>query len=337
MSHDLYQNQCYTGREPAWHNLGVVNPDGLAAVPSYQQFGVTEARFEPLYFKLPDERTVTSEFGMMVRPADNEYGWTMVSDVPMHKDWHTPSFLEVCQAWDAAGLPVVDTLGILNEKKGNRMFVTVKLPTTSIVGEEYQPYLALFYCLDGRMAHRWGYTFVRVVCANTWTAALNEKDGIFKIRKNSNLLEDMQEWFGGAYANAREKVTLHQMAMENLVRLPMTEDLMMAALEVAVPVSNLYLTGVAKQDELRVKAHEAQQKQAIAHKAEILERYESSDTEADFGKHKNTAYHFLGAYTEWADHYAPARNPHNRAMNAFTGVRSQRKVILTKWLLEQVA
>ena len=336
MSADLYENKCYTGREPAWHALGVVNPDGMAAVPSYEQFGITEARFEPLYFKLEDERAITSEFGMMVRPAENEYGWTMVSDVPMHKDWNTPSFLEVCQAWDAAQLPVVDTLGILNEKKGNRMFVTVKLPTVEIVSEEYQPYLALFYCLDGRMAHRWGYTFVRVVCANTWAAALSEKEGIFKIRKNSNLLEDMEEWFGGAYHNAQEKVELHKVAMQDLVNLPMNVELLDAALEVAVPVSNLYLTGVASQDELRIRNNKSQEKQAVVHRAEILERYESKDVEADYGKYAHTAYHFLGAFTEWTDHFAPARNVHNRAMKAFTGTYAQRKVILTKWLLEQI-
>ena len=336
MSHDLYLGKCYTGREPAWHSLGIVNPEGMNAVPSYNQFGLTETRYEPLHFILPDGRTVTSEFGMMVRPAENEYGWTIVSDVPMNKDWHTPSFLEVCEAWDQAGLPVIDTMGILNEKKGNRMFITVKLPTTEIVEEKYQPYLALFYCLDGRMAHRWGYTFVRVVCANTWAAALGEKEGIFKIRKNSNLLIDLPEWFEGAWSAAENRINIHRQAMEMLVRLPMTEELLQAALEVAVPVGSLIYTGSTKEDARREKQYKALESQAIAHRAAIMERYESKDEEAMYNDKAGTAYHLLGAYTEWADHKAPARSETSRALNAFAGIRAQRKQILAKWLLEQL-
>lgn len=334
MGHDLYLDKCYFGREPGWHSLGNVNEEGLTATEALRQFQIETEYFERLYY-FRDGAAIESPFGMMVRNDPGAlYGFSEVSDLPLRATWHNLPFDTIAKCWDEGGMPVVDTLGVLGSKKGNRLFITVKLPTVGIAGDEFVPYILWLYSLDGRTAHNYGYTFVRVVCANTVAMALSEGFTL-KVRKNSNLLEDLPKWLRGAWESSEDRLTAHAAAVSTLTHLDMTEQMVQEALEVAVPVGNLILTGNREYDDLREKRYEQQLLIADRNRAQVLERYNSDDETAIMSVgNRWTAYHFYMAYIEWADHFAPARDDKNRAMSALVGAHAAHKANLAKHLLK---
>lgn len=70
------------------------------------------------------------------------------------------------------GEAMFQTAGVLG--KGERIFVTAKLPTEiQINGDKIDNYLLLTSGHDGKSAIQVGFTPIRVVCNNTLTAALN--------------------------------------------------------------------------------------------------------------------------------------------------------------------
>lgn len=334
MGHDLYLDKCYFGREPGWHMLGNVNEEGATAVDALKGFGIATERLEPLYY-IKDGQLFESAFGMMVR--DNEgatmLGFDEVSDLPLRQTWHNIPFMEIAKMWDSSGMPVVDTLGILGNTKGNRMFMTVRLPVVPIANEDWVPYLMFLYSLDGRMAHRYGTTFVRVVCANTVAMAVDEGYTL-KVRKNSNLLEILPQWLRGAWEGCEGRFAAQAEALTRLTNVSMTDELIAGALEVAVPVGNLIFTGDPDTDALREKRHESAKDCADRDRLQILERYYSTDETANMGALTGTAYHFYMAAVEWYDHFAPARDDKNRAMSALVGAHASHKANLAKHLLK---
>lgn len=181
-----------------------------------------------------------------------------------------------------------------------------------------------------------GIHLSRVVCANTFAAALAEKEGIFKIRHNSTLLDDLPEWFANAWGAANKRIEIQKLAMEGLVTLHMTPELIEQSLAVALPVGNLIFTGNPKADELRQNQYDSRERMAMKHRLEVMERYEATDEAANYGQYSDTAYHLLGAFAEWADHFAPARTDSSRALKAFTGIYAQSKQVLGEFLLKQV-
>ena len=334
MAHDIYLDKCYFGREPAWHMLGNVNEEGSSATEALKAFEIETEYLQPLYYVV-DGQIFETAFGMMVRDNGGAtmLGFDEVSDLPLRQTWHNLPFKEIAKTWDEAEMPPVDTLGILGNTKGNRMFMTVRLPVVPIVGESYVPYLMFLYSLDGRMAHRYGTTFVRVVCANTLAMALSEGHTM-KVRKNSNLLEILPTWFKGAWEGCEARFSAQAEALASLADIPMTDELVQQALEVAVPVGNLILTGDPDTDALREKRYESQLDVADRNRQQVLNCYYGEGETSVAGESANTAYHFYNAYIEWADHLAPARDEKNRAMSALIGAHASHKTNLAKWLLK---
>lgn len=67
----------------------------------------------------------------------------------------------------------VTTAGSLWDR--HRFFMVFELPETKMIGgDEYRKYLVVLTAHDGSMARRYLWSAVRVVCANTWSLALDE-------------------------------------------------------------------------------------------------------------------------------------------------------------------
>jgi phage/plasmid-like protein (TIGR03299 family) len=83
------------------------------------------------------------------------------------------------------GEAIFHTAGVLG--KGERIFITAKLPTDILVhGEEVNNYLLLTSGHDGKSAIQIGFTPIRVVCNNTLTAALRGLQNKYTILHFSN-------------------------------------------------------------------------------------------------------------------------------------------------------
>lgn len=96
---------------------------------------------------------------------DEKGEYTILSIVG--KDYVVPSHHGFIEAWDSAtGGASIETMGLLG-KGGETLFISTKLPTFDVRGDEVNNYLMAFNPLNGESAVTGRETPVRVVCQNT--------------------------------------------------------------------------------------------------------------------------------------------------------------------------
>lgn len=92
------------------------------------------------------------------------------------------------------GWITLETAGSL--RRGRRVWIMARVATDAIEvvpGDEVEPFVLLCHGHDGSLALRVGFNPVRVVCANTLAAALDDGDGLICLRHTAGLsvaLED---------------------------------------------------------------------------------------------------------------------------------------------------
>lgn len=193
MSHEIETNGTQAAaifaREDAWHQLGTTLPDAFTAQDAMTigRLGGWNVRKTPL------TTTEITEDGVATIEIPDKFATVRTNPFNGNLDylgivgpWYTPiqneehcDFLNTLV--DESGAHF-DTAGSL--RGGRDVFVTMKLPTTMMVGgvDQLDLYIAAFNSHDGTSAFRLMTTPVRVVCANTQRLALQQNNGIFRIR-----------------------------------------------------------------------------------------------------------------------------------------------------------
>lgn len=152
--------------EKAWHGLGTYVNEAMTAE---QAIGLGGLDFTVK--KMP----ITVAGGSKI-PGYFATQRTDTKDVLgiVSQDYHIVQNHEAFSFFDAIvdrGEAIYQTAGVLG--KGERIFVTAKLPSDILVhGEQVENYLLLTSGHDGKSAIQCGFTSIRVVCNNTLTAAL---------------------------------------------------------------------------------------------------------------------------------------------------------------------
>lgn len=91
------------------------------------------------------------------------------------------------------GWITLETAGSL--RRGRRVWIMAKVATDGVEiapDDVVDPYVLLCHGHDGSLALRVGFNAVRVVCANTLAAALDEGDGLFCLRHTSGLSASLE-------------------------------------------------------------------------------------------------------------------------------------------------
>lgn len=170
MSHDIRENdQLVWAGETPWHGLGKQVTDNLN-VRAAAELANLLFHVERQQLQLPDGR-----------PAD--YYATVRTDTKDVLGYVSPTYgvlqneaaLAIAEAMvgpDACMVNVAGTLG-----NGARAWLCLELKTKTgqpwgIAGDEYKPYLFSCWGHDGLTSHVTLFTPTRVVCNNTWQAAL---------------------------------------------------------------------------------------------------------------------------------------------------------------------
>lgn len=169
----------YQAREPSWHGLGVVVPEGLGprdALKAAQLDWTVESK--PVYHKTTDGfKPITDRFAL-VRDRD-EKALGVVSDryVPLQ---NVEAFDFLSNLVDDGEL-IIESAGALDG--GRRTFVTCKVPKQWLVaGEEvYDVFLFLRNAFDGGTSVSVRVTPVKVVCANTESLAIRQHKSVWSV------------------------------------------------------------------------------------------------------------------------------------------------------------
>lgn len=192
------QHSFFSVKEKAWHGLGQV-------VDQYPT-SAEALRFAGLDYEVVKEDLYTTSFNDAGQAMDfskrvKTHYATIRKDTGdilgvVGKDYQIVQNLEAFSFFDAIvggeGIQY-ETAGALG--KGERIFITAKLPEYIKVGREdlIEQYLFLTTSHDGFGSITAAFTPVRVVCRNTLNAALKNQSNCVKIRHTVNAKERLEQ------------------------------------------------------------------------------------------------------------------------------------------------
>jgi phage/plasmid-like protein (TIGR03299 family) len=292
----------YASTKREWHGLGQLMPMG-ATVEEWQEQAGMDYRIQRSVIRYATQRDLTdaTEFQTITDKhvlfrSDTGAALGVVSDgycVVQPAD-----VLNFFRDWAAKGGLTIESAGVLFG--GKRYFATAKLSdAVSIDGgaDKVVPYALLSTSADGSLATECRWTTVRTVCNNTLTMARGTK-AAYKVSHRSvfdaddarGVVEAAHEEFGAFMSTAR---ALAQIKMDS----ERAEDL------------------TAK---LLTKTNE-EIARASAGFGRIMSLFNGAGLGANYETSHDTAWGWLNAVTEYADHHVRARTEENRKASALWG------------------
>jgi len=140
--------------------------------------------------------------------------------------------LDAVELFDEKVGEPVETLGMLG--KGERLFLTWKLPETEVVKDDVVQWYG--FCaigFDGVLGASLNVVTTRVVCQNTWTAAIAEamqekqsnKGRIYAGKHTSkNMKFKLGEWMNHVQSNTKKQVELTNSFFKQLTKVPLSNE-----------------------------------------------------------------------------------------------------------------
>lgn len=231
MAHNIFGNRFYGNRQPAWHGLGTVSEKDQTGVEALTALGGgywIEKR--PVTVTLNNIPTETGDFAIVRSalpddPQERVFGYTT-------DRYNILQPLDAVELFDEKVAEPVETLGMLG--KGERLFLTWKMPETEVVKDDVVQWYG--FCaigFDGVMGASLNVVTTRVVCQNTWTAAIAEamqekksnKGRIYAGKHTSkNMKFELGEWMNHIQSSAKKQVELTNSFFNQLTKVPLTEE-----------------------------------------------------------------------------------------------------------------
>jgi len=304
-------------RQDAWHGLGITLDRDLSAedVMTAGMLGGWNVRKLPLFYEddapaWDGARVENPDRWATVRtnPATQrtEYLGTVGSKyVPIQNEEHAGLLQAIV---DESGA-VFDTAGSL--RGGKETFITMRMPEDLLVGgaDPINLNLVALNSHDGMSAFRFLVSPVRVVCANTQSAAIRQAKASFSIRHTLNAGRELQE-ARDALGLTWKYVEAFEKAAEELIAAKYT--------------NRQYDNFVARVLNIETKDKDKVAPQLEAHRQGMLQLWRDSDTLDGIRGTKWGAYQTV---TEYFDHYAPTRGKDEASYaRAFRAASSQSDV-----------
>lgn len=202
MSADLFDKRFYSHRLPAWHQLGIVSDTARTASEALTLIGDYSVTLEPVAVPTVG----LSSFGshaIVRHPVTDDNEYRVFGIVSGLYTLITPS--EMAQIWDVATGATVETVGAL--RKGEELFISTKLPTINVAGDEVENYLLATNSMTGKASAACRVTPVRVVCTNTLALSKQRVVESYTIPHNAQARARMTEWLRDAYGRSVAKVS----------------------------------------------------------------------------------------------------------------------------------
>jgi len=293
-----------TANVPAWHQLGTVLPSAFTAqeAMSYGHLGGWNVRKSPL---------IVAETG---EPAPDAYA--TIRDNPftpgqvdilgvVGSQYHPVQNEELCDLLDT----LVDESGALYDtagsiREGKQVFVTMRLPGHMLIGgvDAHEMHIAAVTGHDGNSSLTLLVTPVRIVCANTLSAALGSAKNVIRMRHTPGIRRNLIDDARRALDLTFDYLDGFQAEADRMINATLTEDrfeeTMRAEFASVSDVPHAVSRAENKIDDLVSLFADAQTHEAV----------------------RGTVWAGYNALVEWADHYQEARGPvENRARSAVLG------------------
>lgn len=274
-------------REKAWHGLGTVVQEAPTSADALHLAGLDWKVIQKPVFT--DNKEIPF-YKANVRDSDNSVLGIVSDRYKIVQNTDAFDFTDSLVGGDVH----YETAGSL--KNGRTIWLLAKMPNTTILGDEIEPYMCFTNNHDGSGAIRVCLTPVRVVCNNTLNLALSSAKRSWSTKHIGNIEAKMRE--------AKHTLGLAYDYMDGLAK----EADVLAHSKISTDEISKIL------DEMFPIVEDASERQkANVKKAreEIYMCYLAPDIEKFIG----TKYGFINAVADWCDHATPARLTESYAEN----------------------
>ena len=307
MAHQIYINSSntasYASTKREWHGLGQLMPAGQS-IEQWQAAAGMDYEVQRGYVRYATERNQNADQMKVVQDkvvlfrSDTKDALGVVSD--NYKVVQPREVLEFFRNWADAGGMTIESAGVLFG--GKRYFATAKLGEGVCVdgySDKVVPYALLSTSADGSLATEARWTTVRVVCNNTLSMA-REKQAAVRVTHRSefkpddvrSVLEDANEEFKAFMEMSRTLAGIK-------VARPLAESLCV----------ELFRTGAKDADAIKESRGFIR----------VMELFNGAARGAGLETAQETAWGWLNAVTEYADHHIRAHSEENRTASALWG------------------
>jgi phage/plasmid-like protein (TIGR03299 family) len=283
-----------SAREDAWHKLGVTLENTFDAETALEKAHLAGWNVRKLSLTMTDENgnnTVlpnrwATAYTNPITSATEYLGVVGGNYTPIQNEEHT----ELLNALVDESGAHFETAGSL--RGGKQTFISMKMPDTMNVGgqDPVDLYLVALNSHDGSSPFRFLITPVRVVCANTQAAAIQQAKSSFSIRHVRGAQGHIQE--------AREALDLtfkyveaFETAAEQMLQVSMTDI-----------EFNRIIAGLFEADSAKTKR---QENTAAQHMDAVMNLWRNSTTMDGI---QGTRWGAYQAVTEYTDHFMQVRN-----------------------------
>jgi phage/plasmid-like protein (TIGR03299 family) len=240
MSHQLHLNQqtnaysFFSVQEKAWHGLGTIIENYPSSTEALKYAGLDfEVIKRPNIHLLDDGNEITSKESFFTYRQDTGdiLGSKLGKDYEVVQNTEAFAFFDAIVGGDGI---LYETAGALG--KGERIFITAKLPSYITVGKEdlIEKYLFLSTSHDGSSGITAAFTPIRIVCNNTLTMALRNCTSKITIRHTKDAktrLENAHKVMGIAnnlsgeldlIFNSWSRIGINDQELQKLIRQALT-------------------------------------------------------------------------------------------------------------------
>jgi phage/plasmid-like protein (TIGR03299 family) len=191
MAHEI-DSLAWVGDRP-WHGLGIEMGDDPSVGEAAEKSGlVWTARKEPLYRQLKNGELRPSCVQVVLRD-DNDYELGYVK--PGYTIYQLSDMWRLITPFVESKEAKIEVAGAL--RHGRRAFILLRMkkdPVDIVPGDVVRPYLLVSNSFDGTRAIHIGFTVIRVVCANTEAAALDDEySRLLRVYHTSEVHNNMAE------------------------------------------------------------------------------------------------------------------------------------------------
>lgn len=197
MAHNLnfneqtQQHSFFSVKEKAWHGLGKIIADYPTSSEAIIHAGLNYTVEKRKLFTTDEVNPIEiPDFFATIRNDNNNVLGVVGKDYEIIQNIDAFSFFDAIVGGDGIQYETAGALG-----KGERIFITAKLPSYIKVGREdlIEQYLFLTTSHDGYGSITAAFTPVRIVCNNTLNAALRKFSNSIKIRHTANAKDRLEQ------------------------------------------------------------------------------------------------------------------------------------------------
>jgi phage/plasmid-like protein (TIGR03299 family) len=308
MAHQIHINTTgtasYASTQREWHGLGQLMLPGQS-IEKWQEEAGMNYEVQRGYVRYATERGQSADAMKVVKDkvvlfrSDTKDALGVVSD--SYKVVQPREVLEFFRDWATAGGMTIESAGVLFG--GKRYFATAKMAAGVCVdgySDRIVPYALLSTSADGSLATEARWTTVRVVCNNTLSMAREGKAAVRVTHRSEFKPEEVQSVLENANAEFHAFMEMSRQLAGIKVARPLAEDLTL----------HLFKTGTTK-DADKVKESRGF--------IRVMELFNGAARGAQLETANQTAWGWLNAVTEYADHHIRAHSDENRTASALWG------------------